>query len=189
MHCPYCSSENSKVIDSRDADRGIRRRRECLSCSKRFTTYERVETAATLVVVKKDMRREALDKEKLSTGVRKALEKRPLPTGTLERIVEDVASSLHALGKAEVSSAAIGEMVMERLREIDHVAYIRYASVYRDFKDIEELRKELEALEGGPARPWLNLIAPQPPLIPEADLVGMEKGAPKRRRRVRSVGN
>lgn len=188
MRCPYCSSTDSKVIDSRDAEAGIRRRRECLSCGRRFTTYERIETVASLVVIKKDQRREPFSREKLAAGIRKALEKRPLPTGTLERIVEDVETELQNLGKAEVASTVVGEMVMDRLREIDHVAYIRYASVYREFKDIDELRQELEALETGPHRPWLNLIANQPPLIPREALESMEKETRRRRsRRLRTT--
>lgn len=188
MLCPYCASPNSKVIDSRDAENGIRRRRECQACTRRFTTYERIETAANLVVVKKDLRPEAYSRDKLAAGIRRALEKRPLPTGTLERIVEDIETELQNLGKAEVTSAQIGEMVMDRLRAIDQVAYIRFASVYREFKDLEELRQELEALSRAPDRPWLNVLAPQPSLIPQPDLESMERDRkPRRPRRIRVV--
>lgn len=145
MQCPYCDHPDSKVIDSRSVDGGIRRRRECLRCSARFTTYERIATTA-LYVIKKDGRREEFHREKLLAGIRKACEKRPLPTGTVERVAENIETELHRLGRPEVPSSLVGELVMERLREVDHIAYIRFASVYRSFADLQDLQRELEAL-------------------------------------------
>ena len=151
MHCPYCSFENSKVIDSRDAGDGIRRRRECLQCGRRFTTYERVQTRA-LLIVKRDGRREEFIRDKLWTSLTKACAKRPLGIGSIEKVIEDIEARLANVGKAEIPSRTIGEMVMERLKDLDRVAYIRYASVYRDFRDIESFREEIDALlEPSPA--------------------------------------
>ena len=148
MQCPYCGHEESRVIDSRDVSDGVRRRRQCESCEQRFTTYERIETP-TLFIIKKDGRREEFRREKLLAGIRKACEKRPLPTGAIERLVDDVQSALQQRGQAEVPSQAVGELVMERLRELDHIAYIRFASVYRDFRDVLDLEEALEALREG----------------------------------------
>ena len=145
MHCPYCSHDDSRVIDSREAEAGIRRRRECFMCGRRFTTYERVQVSP-LLVVKKDGRREEFDRHKVLSGVRRACEKRPLPAGALEALVDGLEANLQALNVTEVPSARIGEMVMERLRALDHIAYIRFASVYRQFADLDELRREVEAL-------------------------------------------
>jgi len=145
MKCPFCSCEESKVVDSRDTDSGVRRRRECLKCANRFTTYERLQPV-TLFVVKKDQRREEFNKDKLLTGMRKACEKRPLPTGAVEKVAEDIETELYALGKPEVPSSVIGDMVMAQLRKLDSVAYIRFASVYRDFTDITDLKQEVESL-------------------------------------------
>ena len=145
MKCPYCGNPESKVTDSRDTDDGVRRRRECLGCGARFTTYERVQVVS-LYVIKKDGRREEFNRAKLTTGIRKACEKRPLPMGSIERMVDDIEAELQQLGRSEVPTSMIGEMVMQRLRETDHIAYIRFASVYRPFADIQSLRDELEAL-------------------------------------------
>jgi transcriptional repressor NrdR len=145
MDCPYCGYHDSKVIDSRDVNKGIRRRRQCLKCGSRFTTYERPQPAS-LFVIKKDQRREEFSREKLLTGIRKACEKRPLASGTVEKVVDDIEAELYRSGKLEVPSTIIGDMVMERLKTLDHIAYIRFASVYREFADITRLKQEVDAL-------------------------------------------
>ena len=145
MNCPFCGYHDSKVIDSRDVNDGIRRRRQCLNCSSRFTTYERLQPAS-LFVIKKDQRREEFNKDKLLTGIRKACEKRPLPTGTVDRLVDNIEAELYQQGKAEIPSRVIGDMVMERLKNLDYIAYIRFASVYRDFTDITTLKREIDTL-------------------------------------------
>ena len=145
MRCPYCEHANSKVIDSRDSGDGIRRRRECLECERRFTTYEYVQMR-TMMVVKRDGRREEFQREKLFTSLAKACAKRPLPVGTIEKTLDEVETTLSESGRAEVRARAIGELVMDKLRELDRVAYIRFASVYRDFSDIESFRQEIDAL-------------------------------------------
>jgi transcriptional repressor NrdR len=167
MKCPYCGYFDSKVIDSRDVNDGIRRRRQCLSCDSRFTTYERLQPAS-LFVIKKDERREEFDKNKLLTGIRKACEKRPLPTGTIDKIADDIEAELYRLGKSEVPSKVIGDMVMERLKKLDYIAYIRFASVYRDFTDITALKQAVDNLVSGEAeRP----PSAQLPLLPDNGLV------------------
>ena len=147
MKCPYCHHNDSKVIDSRELSEGssIRRRRECLRCGQRFTTYERVESAS-LIVVKKDGRREEYDRLKLREGIRKACTKRPISIETIDHAVEDIETELFALGESEVPSTTVGELVMQRLRDLDEVAYIRFASVYKHFADIESMRREMELL-------------------------------------------
>ena len=145
MLCPFCSNSDSKVIDSRDAGDGVRRRRECRRCGLRFTTYERVQTRA-LQVIKRDGRSEEFDRDKLWVSLTKACAKRPLPIGSIEKLVDDIETDLGNIGRAEAPSKAIGEMVMERLRNLDRVAYIRFASVYRDFRDIESFKYEVDAL-------------------------------------------
>ena len=145
MFCPFCNNNNSKVIDSRDSGDSIRRRRECLRCGLRFTTYERVQTRA-LLVAKRDGRREEFDREKLWASVKSACAKRPLPIGSIEKIIDEIETQLSNAGRAEIPSRSIGELVMERLRDLDRVAYIRFASVYRDFRDIESFKEEVEAL-------------------------------------------
>ena len=151
MICPYCSYQDTKVIDSRDVDNGIRRRRQCLSCNTRFTTYERIQPESFLVI-KKDQRREEFNRNKLLSGLRKACEKRPLPTGTVEKIVDDIETELYQTGKAEIPSTTIGEMVMEKLKNLDYIAYIRFASVYREFADITALKHAVDSLvEAEPA--------------------------------------
>ncbi len=133
------------VTDSRDSGDGIHRRRRCKECGRRFSTYERVETAQ-LLVVKRDGRREPYDREKLYRGIRRACEKRPLPVGELENAVDEIEQALYRLGRTEVASQVIGEMVMEKLARMDSIAYIRFASVYRSFSDLEEMRQEMDEL-------------------------------------------
>ena len=147
MKCCFCGHTESKVIDSRPTDEGasIRRRRECLACGKRFTTYETIETVSVMVV-KKDKSREAFDREKLLKGLLRACEKRPVPVKLLENLVDEVESTVENLLEREVTSEAIGEMVMERLKKIDDIAYIRFASVYRQFRDIDSLNEEVSKL-------------------------------------------
>jgi len=147
MRCPYCSSAKTRVVDSRDVGELeiTRRRRECRKCKKRFTTYERVETI-DLVVMKKDGRREKFERGKLLAGVQKACEKRPISQERIERLVEEVERELRNMDTLEVESSKIGELVMRKLKKIDKVAYIRFASVYRSFADIESFENELRAL-------------------------------------------
>jgi transcriptional repressor NrdR len=147
MKCPFCSFADSKVVDSRPDKGGsvIRRRRECESCGKRFTTYERVEEILPLVL-KKDGRREPFDRLKLIAGVQKACEKLPVSTDTIERLVDRIEVRIQESGEKEISSTAVGEWVMAGLHEIDQVAYVRFASVYRSFKDINEFMTELQDL-------------------------------------------
>jgi transcriptional repressor NrdR len=154
VNCPRCGGQESKVIDSRSLDDGVRRRRECLACNARFTTYEHVQRH-DIFVIKKDGRREKFNRDKLSLGIRKACEKRPLPTGAIDKFVDTVEAELYDVGKSEVSSSHIGDLVMEGLRKLDHIAYIRFASVYREFADIGDLKEEVDSLalrgEGTPA--------------------------------------
>lgn len=164
MNCPFCGHPETKVIDSRDWAEGIRRRRECLACGRRFTTVERAELGA-VAVVKKDGRRQEFSRDKVLAGVRKACEKRPIPSGAIEALADEVEQAVYALGKAEVPSSFIGELVMERLRALDQIAYIRFASVYRAFADVEDLKAELAALEAGWARP--GVPESQLALLPE----------------------
>jgi len=147
MKCPYCGSEEDKVIDSRSAQdgRAVRRRRECLSCQKRFTTYEYIENVA-LSVVKSDQRREPFERKKLIDGIRLACKKRPVSTKKIEAMADEVQSALQVLSKSEVTSHQIGEMVMDKLKEVDEVAYVRFASVYRKFQDKAEFFEELKKL-------------------------------------------
>lgn len=145
MKCPFCGGTESRVKDSRDVGDAIHRRRECEQCRGRFSTYERVEQFH-LMVIKRDQRREPFDREKLSIGLRKACEKRPLPVGEIENAVEEIEQELYRLGRKEIPSNVIGEMVMERLRNMDKIAYIRFASVYRSFGDVETMFKEIQDL-------------------------------------------
>ena len=147
MKCRYCASEDSKVIDSRHADDGasIRRRRECAGCGRRFTTYEKMEELP-IMVIKKDGRRQPFDSEKIRTGVRRATEKRPISSSEQDNLVEDVVREVFNSLEQEIKSTAIGEMVMKRLKELDDVAYVRFASVYRQFKDINTFIEELETI-------------------------------------------
>ncbi len=145
MRCPYCSSLENKVVDSRLGKEGesIRRRRECLKCEGRFTTYERVEEVLPLVI-KKDGRREPFDRQKILNGLKKACEKRPISMEMLERSVEEIEKALQEKGLKELPSTMVGEEVMERLHKLDEVAYVRFASVYRSFRDINEFMSELK---------------------------------------------
>ena len=147
MKCPFCSHLESKVVDSRPAEEGasIRRRRECLACHKRFTTYETMESLP-LVVVKKDGSRQSFDRNKVLSGMIRACEKRPVPYSTLESMVNEIEQVLQNEMEREISSAEIGELVMERLKKVDEVAYVRFASVYRRFKDINTFMRELSKL-------------------------------------------
>ena len=147
MKCPYCEFEESKVIDSRPTDEGeaIRRRRECLKCAKRFTTYEKIENIP-LMVIKKDGSRQMFDRVKLLNGIMRACEKRPVPTSDMEHIVNEIETATQNYLEREISSEKIGEMVMEHLQKIDEVAYVRFASVYRQFKDINTFVEEVNKL-------------------------------------------
>ena len=147
MKCPFCGFSESKVIDSRPADEGasIRRRRECLSCGKRFTTYETVESLP-MVVVKKDGSRQSFERRKVLGGMIRACEKRPVPLAELEKIASEIEQDLQNSMEREISTADIGEKVMDRLRNVDQVAYVRFASVYRQFKDIDTFMAELNKL-------------------------------------------
>tara|TARA_B100001750_G_C15378897_1_gene531369 strand:- start:171 stop:728 length:558 start_codon:yes stop_codon:yes gene_type:complete len=145
MYCPNCNNTESKVIDSRDSKEGTRRRRECIGCEARFTTYEKVQNKV-IQIVKRDERREEFTSAKLLASVIKACAKRPLPTGKLEKSVEEIESLVIRSGKSEIKADYIGQLVMERLKQLDTVAYIRYASVYQNFQDIETFKKEIEGL-------------------------------------------
>src|SRR5579884_2237806 len=145
MKCPYCGFFESRVTDSRDQGGTIHRRRRCEHCHQRFSTVERV-VLPELMVVKRDGRRESFNREKLEIGLRRASQKRPIPVGQLEAVVEEVENELYKLGQAEVETRVIGEMVMERLRKLDDIAFIRFASVYRSYPDIQALRQELDRL-------------------------------------------
>jgi transcriptional repressor NrdR len=165
MNCPYCQFPDSKVVDSRDVSDGVRRRRECLKCGSRFTTYE--------------LRREEFNKDKWLTGIRKACEKRPLPTGTIDKMAEDIEAEIYAAGKAEVSSAVVGDLVMERLKKVDYIAYIRFASVYRQFTDITAFKQEIDSLVNGEEK--TRDVTSQLPLIPAGEFE--EAGGRRRRSR------
>lgn len=147
MKCPYCGYKESKVVDSRPTDEGerIRRRRECLKCGKRFTTYEVVETVP-VVVIKKDRSRETFDRNKLLNGLLRACEKRPVSLDTLEKVVDEIQNTLQNSLESEVPSSRIGKYAMDRLKDIDEVAYVRFASVYRQFKDVHSFMEELSQL-------------------------------------------
>ena len=147
MKCPFCSFEESKVIDSRPTDEGqrIRRRRECLQCGKRFTTYEIIESLP-IIVIKKDKSRETFNRDKLMTGLLRACEKRPVSINTLDNMIDEIEIIIQNSLDREVSSEKIGELVMEKLKSIDEVAYVRFASVYRQFKDINTFMTELNKL-------------------------------------------
>src|ERR1700686_4744137 len=148
MKCPFCSHLHDKVVDSRESKEGdaIRRRRECLECERRFTTYERIDEVPYMVV-KKDGRREKFDRQKVLGGLLKASEKRPVPMGRLAEIVDEVESRLSDSVEREISTTEVGEMLMDRLRNLDKIAYVRFASVYRDFQDVEAFLNELKQLD------------------------------------------
>ncbi|NLE22533.1 MAG: transcriptional repressor NrdR [Actinobacteria bacterium] len=167
MRCPFCTSEESKVVDSRDSESGdaIRRRRECLTCERRYTTYERIEEVP-LVVVKSDGREELFRREKVLNGLLRACEKRGIPLERLERTVDDIENDLRRVTGRPVTSRMVGERALRHLRDIDKVAYIRFASVYRQFEDIEEFQQELARLE----------LAGTEPLPGEQPLPGIDAG-------------
>ncbi|NLW59416.1 MAG: transcriptional repressor NrdR [Firmicutes bacterium] len=149
MRCPFCHHLESRVVDSRSSEEGvaIRRRRECLACERRFTTYERIEEEP-LIIIKKDGRREPFNREKIINGLRKACEKRPLSFEIFEKIADEVEQAIRKRNETETPSSLIGELIMERLKEIDEVAYVRFASVYRQFKDLDIFMRELQQLLG-----------------------------------------
>ena len=147
MKCPFCDELEDKVVDSRMAKEGevIRRRRECLGCKRRYTTYERVEEILP-VVVKKDCRRESFDRNKILVGLKKACEKRPISIGTIEAVTDRIEKRIQEMGETEIESRIVGEEVMKELHQLDQVAYVRFASVYREFKDIDQFMDELKTL-------------------------------------------
>jgi transcriptional repressor NrdR len=155
MRCPQCGTRDTRVVDSRDLDESatIRRRRECPSCSARFTTYERVE-AARLVVIKRDGARQEFDRDKLAAGLAKALTRRPVAADAAERAADQIEAELRSSGVSEVPSSRVGALAMDKLRSLDHIAYIRFASVYQSFEDLEDLKREVDSLfaEGGAPR-------------------------------------
>ena len=171
MHCPFCGHTETKVIDSRLAGEGrqIRRRRECLACAERFTTFESAELLLP-VVVKSDRSREPFDENKLRAGLQKALEKRPVSRETIDDAVARICHKLRSLGEREIVSRAVGEMVMEELRHLDEVAYVRFASVYRSFQDVEAFRTEIDQLRRHPRR--RESSKDQLPLLPGGDTNG-----------------
>ena len=152
MQCPYCNGVDSKVRDSRSAEDSIRRRRECASCGHRFTTYERIE-AVQFHVTKRDGQKQEFDRNKLLSSIRIACAKRPIPSRAIDRIVQDVERQLYSLGPSAVPTVAIGEMVMEHLRRLDSIAYVRWTSVYRDFQDLENFEQVMEDLKEHEGQP------------------------------------
>ncbi len=173
MNCPYCGGQESRVIDSRGLDKVVRRRRKCFSCGARFTTYERIQPH-DIFVIKKDGRREEFSRDKLSLGIRKACEKRPLPTGAIDKFMDSIEADLYKVGKNEIYSSYIGDLVMEGLKKLDHIAYIRFASVYREFADIGDLKQEVDSLA---ARRELTPVNQLPLLSSEAvnSLIGRKR--------------
>ncbi|MFH1503210.1 MAG: transcriptional regulator NrdR [Candidatus Diapherotrites archaeon] len=145
MNCPYCTHLESRVTDKRGSPDGIRRRRECLKCKKRFTTYERIERG-DLYVIKKDGRREKFDLKKLEAGIERAFEKRPVSQEKIKKMLNEIEEQIRKYGKKEIQSSLIGETVMKKLKKIDNIAYIRFASVYRQFEDIKDFKQELRRL-------------------------------------------
>ncbi len=193
MNCPFCGHDDTKVTDSRPEPDGIRRRRECLKCGQRFTTVERVELAG-VALLKKDGRREAFDRAKIISGVRKACEKRPIPSGAVEALADGIEQAVYALNKAELPSSVVGELVMERLKELDHIAYIRFASVYRAFADVDELEQELEALKAGWQRPdvppdQLALLPDVAPKPPKARILRVRRPDGRASARAKAIGD
>lgn len=148
MRCPFCGHSEDRVVDSRESKEGdvIRRRRECVACDRRFTSYEKIESIP-FQVVKRDERREPYDREKLMRGLQVACRKRPIPQGTLERLADEIEAAMQESADREISSRDLGQIVMRHLRELDQVAYVRFASVYRRFEDVEEFLRELHQLK------------------------------------------
>ncbi len=163
MRCPFCDADNDKVIDSRSADgsKVVRRRRECVACGRRFTTYERIEEAVKLMVIKKDGTRVPYDKQKILSGIQKACYKRPVPAERIQRLLDSVEEYLFHHYEREVESQAIGEAVSHRLKALDQIAYVRFASVYKNFRDVEDFLEEVREAKqaarqsGGPEQPEL----------------------------------
>ena len=145
MKCPYCSNKTSKVTDKRESPQGIRRRRECLKCKKRFTTYEKI-SQHDFYIIKKDKNREKFSRDKLEKGIEKAFEKRPISKEKIEKMINEIEEQLRKKGKKEIKSSIIGEIVMKKIKKLDNVAYIRFSSVYRNFQDIKDFKKELKEL-------------------------------------------
>tara|TARA_Y100000296_G_scaffold86650_1_gene127177 strand:+ start:657 stop:1094 length:438 start_codon:yes stop_codon:yes gene_type:complete len=145
MKCLYCSDKASKVTDKRESPQGIRRRRECLKCKKRFTTYERI-TQHDFYIIKKDKNREKFSRDKLEKGIEKAFEKRPISKEKIEKIINEIEEQLRKKGKKEIKSSIIGEIVMKKIKKLDNVAYIRFSSVYRNFQDIKDFKNEIKGL-------------------------------------------
>ncbi len=168
MHCPFCNHEDTKVIDSRLAGEGqqVRRRRECEKCGERFTTFESAELVMPRIV-KNDGSREPFDEEKLRSGLMRALEKRPVSTEAMEEALARISHKLQVAGEREIKARQIGEWVMEELRSLDEVAYVRFASVYRSFQDVNEFREEIERLQDESAREALR--KEQMPLLPDEE--------------------
>ena len=145
MDCPYCSNNALKVTDKRESPDGIRRRRECLKCKKRFTTYEKI-VRNDFNVIKKDGSREKFSREKLEKGIDKAFEKRPVSKDNIDKMIDNIEDHLRKKGKKEIKSSVIGEIIMKKIKKLDNVAYIRFASVYRNFQDVDDFKKELRGL-------------------------------------------
>ena len=146
MKCPYCSNQSSKVTNKRNSPEEIRRRRECLKCKKRFTTYERIEKGE-LWVIKKDGSRQKFQREKIERGVERAFEKRPVSQERIDKMINEIEEELRKKGEKEVKSSTIGEIVMKKIKAVDNIAYIRFASVYRDFKDLKDFNREIKSLK------------------------------------------
>lgn len=146
MECPYCSHSELKVTDKRDSSHGIRRRRECLKCKKRFTTHESI-IENSFYIIKKDKRREKFSREKLKKGIEKAFEKRPVSQEKIDKMINDIEEQLRKRGKKEIPSSVVGELIMKKIKKLDNVAYIRFASVYRDFQHVKDFRKEIRGLD------------------------------------------
>jgi transcriptional repressor NrdR len=145
MYCPYCSSEKSKVTDKRESSDEIRRRRECLKCGKRFTTYEKI-AKEDIYIIKKDGRREKFEREKLESGINRAFEKRPVAKEKITNMINEIEEQIRKRGKKEIKTSEMGELVMKKMKKMDNVAYIRFASVYRDFQDINDFKQEIRNL-------------------------------------------
>jgi transcriptional repressor NrdR len=187
MRCPNCGTLDGRVVDSRDLDDSttVRRRRECSACRARFTTYERVESAR-LVVLKSDGTREEFDRDKLAAGLAKALTRRPVGEGAAEEAADAIEAALRAQGLNEVPSSRIGEMAMDRLRELDHIAFIRFMSVYQSFADLEQLKREVDLLvadrtDRTPGQTTLRLVEDDGGLLPIGSSRGRPAGPPRHR--------
>ncbi len=145
MNCPHCSHTNFKVTDKRSSPNGIRRRRECLKCKKRFTTYEKIEKKE-FYVIKKDNRREKFDRTKLEKGIEKAFEKRPVSQEKIQKMINEIEEQIRKRGKKEIKSSLVGDLISNKIKKLDKVAYIRFASVYRDFEDVKDFKREIKSL-------------------------------------------